>query len=75
MALPRLQRWSEKAMRDANGCALNRGDVAVRDVAKRFVEVDAIVVGELPLQHQFAMHAIAEPATQAEIARTSLRNI
>ena len=63
---------AEQAVGDANGSALNRGDIAVGDVAQRLVEVDAVVVGEFAFQDDFVTETVAEASAEAEVVGVGL---
>ena len=58
-----------------NRGAPDGGNISVRDVAKSFVEVDAVIVGQLSFHHHVAMYPIAEAPAYSKIVCAGLGDV
>jgi hypothetical protein len=72
-ALARRRKFeAKKTVGDTDGGALNCRNVAGGYIMECFIEVDTVVVGEFPFQHDSGMSAVGEACAEAEVAGAGL---
>ena len=75
MTVCRFQRWTKQAVRHADRRMFYRNNVTARHIVESFVEIETVIVGNFPLEHDVAVNAISEPCADSEIICIRLRDI
>src|SRR5437868_103857 len=70
----RLQLRPKQAVGYANRSAPNSDQVSGHNIAKSFIEVEAVVVGQFTFHHYISMYAVAEAPAYSEVVRTGFRD-